>query len=475
MTSYTPTRHLPIGSQIHALHSIASQIQTSTLEPRRSPMSYNARNPLSSGLLLASLCLTLAGCALGVSSSTPSAPVSPSGSALKGSVYGGQNPITGARVYLYAAGNTGYGSAYTYKKGTSLLGTTVVTTGANGVFNITGDYTCPSATTPVYIEAVGGVATGTFSNTGIIMLAALGPCGNLSSTSFITMNELTTVASVWALAPFMTGPTNIGSSAANQIGLANAFATVNKLVSIQYGQVNTTSVPAGATLPTNELNTLADIIAACVNMAKTGTACGNLYTYATPPSGTKPTSTLQAALNMAHYPAQNVPDLAALATKTSPFEPILGGAPNDWTLSVRYTGAGNISAPTAIAADQAGNIWITNTNTTSVTRLDSTGAFTANYVGGDGPIAIDLTGNAWTNSVSTPNSLEEITSTGVITSYTGAGLISANSIAIDGSGDVWAAGSGVLSEFNSSGTPLSTSGYTGGGLTGGASIAITSH
>lgn len=431
------------------------------------------RNAISSGLLLAPLCMTLGGCAMGVFHSTPSDPIAQSGPALKGSVFGGQSPITGARIYLYAAGNTGYGSAYPYKTGGSLLGATVVTTGVNGIFNITGDYTCPSATTNVYIEAVGGTATN-YANTGIIMFAALGPCGNLSSTQFITMNELTTIGSVWSLAPFMTGPTNIGASATNQMGLANAFATVNKLVNISYGAINP-APPAGATLPTNEINTLADIIAACVNQVKNATTCNSLYTYATPPGGTKPTTTLQAALNIAHYPAQNVSLLAGLATKTSPFEPTLGALPTDWTLSVRYTAAGNLAAPAAIAADQAGNIWITNTGSTSVTRLDPTGAFTASYAGGAGPIAIDPAGNAWTNGVAVPNSVEKITSTGVITSYTGAGLISASSIAIDGSGDVWAAGSGVLSEFNSSGMPLTATGYTGGGLTGGQSIAITPH
>jgi hypothetical protein len=230
-------------------------------------------------------------------------PVGIPGAVLQGRVYGGQNPISDAAVYLYAAGSTGYGSAYPYTGGTtSMLGTHSVKTDVLGNFNIAGDYTCPSKTTEVYLEAVGGIATGTYNNGGIIMLAALGPCGNLSSATFITLNELTTVASVWALAPFMTGPSNIGTKATNEICLTNAFASVNTLVNIQYGQVNSTSLPAGATIPTDELNSLADIIASCVNMALGGTTCGNLYKYATPPGGSKPNSTLMAALDIALHP-----------------------------------------------------------------------------------------------------------------------------------------------------------------------------
>jgi hypothetical protein len=93
--------------------------------------------------------LFLAGC----SGFTSTAPVTVPGVALRGTVHGGQQPISNATLQLYAAGSTGYGSAYSYSSGTSLLGTHVVTTNANGGFSITGDYTCPSSTTEVYLVA----------------------------------------------------------------------------------------------------------------------------------------------------------------------------------------------------------------------------------------------------------------------------------------------------------------------------------
>jgi hypothetical protein len=447
-------------------------------------MTLNPRTVSFAAIVLSSLCLTLGGCAMSSSTSGSIDPGTGTGPALQGKVYGGQQPLYGATVYLYAAGSTGYGSAYPYANGAkSLLGSHVVTTDATGSFNITGDYSCPSAATEVYLEAVGGTPDGALAdaNNNVIMLAALGPCGNLSQATYITMNELTTVASVWSLAPFMTGPSNIGTKASNAVGLTNAFSTVNTLVNIAYGQVNTTSLPAGATIPAAELNTLADILAACVNTPKGGfagdgkTACGTLFTNATPPTpnAVAPTDTLTAALNVAHYPGRNVANLAVLATKTSPFQTI-ETAPTDWTIAIRYTAGGTLAAPSGVASDQSGNIWVSNTTGNSLTKLSTVGSYVANYPGGSGPVAIDLNGNAWTNGATT-NSLVEVSTTGVTSSYTGGGLGKTTAIAVDGSGYVWASGTGTtLSEFSSStGLPVSPAGYTGGGLSNAKSIAIT--
>lgn len=80
---------------------------------------------------------------------------------------GGQQPINQATIQLYAAGKTGYGSAYPYTAGTSLLGNHVVTTSGEGDFNITGDYTCPSASAEVYITPVlASLDTGLFLKAG---------------------------------------------------------------------------------------------------------------------------------------------------------------------------------------------------------------------------------------------------------------------------------------------------------------------
>src|ERR1700756_3837028 len=56
------------------------------------------------------------------------------GAQLHGRVHGGQQPVVGATVQLYAAGTAGYGSS-----ATPLL-TSAVTTDPTGSFSITGDY-----------------------------------------------------------------------------------------------------------------------------------------------------------------------------------------------------------------------------------------------------------------------------------------------------------------------------------------------
>lgn len=72
------------------------------------------------------------------------------GAATQGKVHGGQSAISGSTVGLFVAGSTGYGSS-----GASLL-TTPVAAAADGTFSITGDYTCPSPSSLVYITATGG-------------------------------------------------------------------------------------------------------------------------------------------------------------------------------------------------------------------------------------------------------------------------------------------------------------------------------
>lgn len=471
---------------------------TSVSGMRRSIMLKKSQKSAAVGLALSTLSLVLTGCGIGGTTSTPITPTGTPGVALHGLVYGGQQPLSGAVINLYAAGTTGYGSPYPAGNGgsVSLLGSHVVTTDASGSFNITGDYTCPTGSY-VYIEAVGGSPDGVLAdnNPNVIMLAALGLCSNLSSASYITMNELTTVASVWALAPFMTGPTNIGTSSTNAVGLANAFASVNTLVSIAYGQLNTTSLPAGATIPTAKLNTLGNILAACVNVPRgsagaAGNPCKQLFPAATPSGGTTPTDTLTAAMNIAQHPGNNAATLFPIAGKYAQFGPtVLTSAPTDWTLSIRYTGGGALSAstlPTGIAADQSGNIWVTNDLTSTLVKLSPTGAPLASYANaGYSAIAIDQSGNAWASY----QYLNKITPTGTVTTYSGGGAYAygIDAIAVDASQNVWAASvkynnagtritGSYLSEFSNTGPALSpTAGYTGGGLTGGSSIAITTH
>src|ERR1700691_3877467 len=84
------------------------------------------------------------------------------GASLQGMVHGGRQPIVGAKVYLYAANTTGYGNSAVslLESGNGTVadgsGNYYYPTQSQGAFTITGDFTCPSAGSQVYLYAVGG-------------------------------------------------------------------------------------------------------------------------------------------------------------------------------------------------------------------------------------------------------------------------------------------------------------------------------
>ena len=421
--------------------------------------------------------LAFTGCSL-----QQTAPATVQGTALHGTVHGGQQPITGASVQLYAAGSTGYGSAYSYTAGTSLLGMHTVTTDSNGYFNISNDYTCPSAATPVYIVAIGGNPglPNNATNPQIALMTALGPCGNLTSSTNVQISELTTVASVWALSRFMTGIANVGTSSTNATGLANAFASVNKLVDTSAGVAPGPALPANATAPVSKLNTLANILAACVNTsggtAGTVTTCGTLLTDTTV-NGVAPTDTIGAALNLAQHPNLQTAALTNLSLPTAPFQPSLSVPPSDYSLVVSYSGNG-LSAPKGVAVDNSGNVWIANSGGNSVTELANSGSplsgstgYTIGSLNAPSGIAIDTAGNAWISNTN-GNTVTKISSSGTAaTSFSGGGLSAPAGVAIDVGGNVWIANgtSSNLTQISPSGTVTS---YTGAGATSSTALAI---
>jgi phospholipase C len=273
--------------------------------------------------------LILAGCSASSpfhAASTAGATTDKASFPVQGRVHGGQFPVTGSTVQLYAAGAGSYGA------GAQALLTLPVITDANGNFNIpAGAYTCPSASTETYIVSTGGDPGLGSDNPAISLMAALGPCGSLGSIPYVVINEATTVASVWALAPFMNYGAEVGTIPTNTLGLTTAFSNVNNLVDITQGSAPGPVTLSGVTIPVAEINTLADILASCIN--STGTAaCNALFAAATPPGGSAPTNTLDAALDMALNPANNVVALFNLPTPAAPFSPVLTSQPINWSL-----------------------------------------------------------------------------------------------------------------------------------------------
>jgi hypothetical protein len=359
--------------------------------PRVAPVSF--LGPLCALLASFSLML-LTGCGMGTAAAPNPVPLS-----LNGRVNGGQQPVVGAQIQLYAAGSGGNGSA------ASGLLTTSVTSDSNGMFSITGDYSCPSSTSQVYLVATQGnpgLGSGG-NNPALAMMSALGSCGNLSSSQFIVINEVTTVAAAWALAPFETSIANIGASSTNSMGLANAFLDAQLIADTTSGDVAT--LPSNLTTETGKIYALADAVASCINSDGT-TGCQPLFSAATPSGGSAPTNTWDAVLNVVRNPGNNVAAVFNAQGSTPPFATTLTAAPNDWTLSLTVTGGG-ISQPESLGFDSQGNLWVADFNgglsvmNPQGTPLNASG-FGSGILGEDFGLAIDPSDNVWVTVEESP-------------------------------------------------------------------------
>ena len=268
--------------------------------------------------------------------------------AITGIVHGGQQPIAGAAIQLYAAGTSGDGSA-----ATPLL-TSSVTTTSYGTFGLTGLYTCPSAATEVYLVATGGnpgITTGS-TNPQIALMTALGPCGNLSATTRVEINEVTTVAGAFALAPYMQSFAKAGSNTTDFPMMADAFTMAAELANTGTGGTPGVGVPTGQVVPSQKLNTLAGIVSACINstggVAGDSSSCGQLFSLVSVGSSSAPTDAIGALLDIAQKPTSNVASIFNLGPPSTPFQPALASAPVDWTLEITS------STPTPVLSPSPG-------------------------------------------------------------------------------------------------------------------------
>lgn len=427
----------------------------------------------------------LAGCGISPSNNdVAKTPVVPFTSTTTGMVHGGQQPVSGATIQLYAVGNAGSKSA-----STPLISQTVLT-GSDGSFNLTSLWNCTSsaaygADPLLYLVATGGnpgLGAGG-NNSALAMMTALGRCSTITASSFIYVNELTTVASVYSLAPFMADYSHIGAASVNMSALANAFGSVQTLANTATGASPGPGVLAGETVPVSEINTLANVMAACINSNGVG-ACTMLFTATTPAGGSAPTETIGAMLQIAGSPFRNVSSIYNIPSTTVPFQPSLSAAPNDWSIMVKYTGGG-LAGPAGIALDASGNAWVANSDGGSVTALSSEGNFltgTSGYSSGSTifgaqGIAVDKLGNVWLADSLLSSVVKLTVSSGSVLSSASftAAVSGPAGLAIDSQNNVWVAnfGDGSVTELNNSGVPVGGSPLTASGtLQNPSSVAI---
>jgi streptogramin lyase len=273
-----------------------------------------------------------------------------SAASLNGQVLGAGAPIANSTITLWAA-STGAPKQLAQAH-----------SGADGRFTLT----APSALadSSLYLVAQGGQATANKAagnNPAIALISVLGSKPPLK----VTINEMTTVASVWTNNQFLHGTAISGSA----LGLHIAAGNVPNLVDLEtggLGPVIQDPLNSSQTATLATFNTLANLLAGCITRVH-GDACNRLFAVATPPAGVAPTDMLTAAQNIARNPSHQAQSLFALLDafypvpagkrwRPVPFIPYLSFAPSAWTLSLVYVGGG-LNSLGGIAIDGEGNMW----------------------------------------------------------------------------------------------------------------------
>jgi len=267
---------------------------------------------------------------------------SPAARSLHGTVYGGRQPVAGSTVTVYSAGLPGAGLQISTQIGQT-------TSDANGDWNVATLSPAPATGQLVYVVATGGDAGGGTNNSIALMtLAGLSP----NFPAALNVDELTTVAATSVLQHQITLPlcstiagntiasgrcveiAGLPTGTATNNSLSRRAGTLGNLVDPATGQAATFLTNAASSSPLKltlqKLDTLADLLANCVNSAGAGdgSACGSLF------SSTASSNTLAAALNMASAPAVNTDGKGLLGLLKPPlvYSPVVSAAPASWTV-----------------------------------------------------------------------------------------------------------------------------------------------
>jgi hypothetical protein len=285
-------------------------------------------------------------------------------------------------------------------------------------------------------------------------VVGVGPGGGVPSQTLatVTVNELSTVATAYALAQF-SGPNGITGPSP---GLENAAATAFNLANPASGKAGAvvTDQDNGAKNQTlAALGTLANLVSLCATAQSRG--CGELLRLTTPPGGTAPANTVQAVVNLARNPTLAPAGLYALARTAKVYQPALTAPPTAWILVLLFTET-DLYASGRIAIDAKGNVWSSNNwlpgtlnGSTFVTVLSPVGQPAlgspisgGGMKGGGWGIAIAPDGTAWVPAFGA-SAMSQYSPAGVPLSpssgWTNGNLNHPQGDAVDQTGNVWIA------------------------------------
>ena len=184
---------------------------------------------------------------------------------------------------------------------------------------------------------------------------------------------------------------------------------------------------ATTTIEGAKILTIADILGACINSENTAAtpsspampspACSTLFQNTTAPGGAAPTDTLQAAVNMALYPSQNVTNLYSLVppSGSSAYSGSLTTQPNDWTIAVSYTASAPLGfgvdpyTITTLDIDTSGRVWFPSDapGAAGVAYFDPGSSSFSQLYPAPGivrpeQVAIDINGYVWATDFQSP-------------------------------------------------------------------------
>ena len=290
---------------------------------------------------------------------------------------------------------------------------------------------------------------------GVRFITILGP--NLPT--FVTINELTTVAASYSMAQFL----RTGGISGNPFGLQLAAGMSDNIVTSATGESSPVLLNSPNADQTNSLRStrsLANLLAACVQDPNVTRS----FFVLTRRSNGRPHNTSEALANLARDPGRNVDGIYALSLLSNLYAPRLVRMPDAWTVTVKVNDSGSdhadrlISGPGNLAFDRRGYVWISNN---TVQGTPNSGRFN---------LVFKPNGQPADGTDGTPRS--PLTGGGVL----GGGF----GVTIDPQGSVWFGnfgwgmcdhcvpsnpGNGSISRFTPSGAPISPPlGYQGGPL-----------
>lgn len=198
-------------------------------------------------------------------------------------------------------------------------------------------------------------------NEGVVLLSVLGS----TPPKTIKVNELTTVASAFTCARFISGDSISGNPLGLRVAAGNAPNLVDPATG-DWGKVVLDPINVTQTTTLANMNTLASLISAYATVANDGWKA-RFFKAATPSAGDAPKNTLEAMAGIAREPWAAPKELFALfdeaypqpkdgSRRTAPFAPYLRFVPDDFALSLCFAGGG-MCANGKFVFDADGNLW----------------------------------------------------------------------------------------------------------------------